>query len=162
MAELSKLALLNTPAHRAVARQVAVEDAVLLQNTKHVLPLPVTRPGKAGGRYKIAIVGPSAGCTNNATDCSALREQVGGYTGRPRCGYWRLPTTARFQLTLSKSASTLASPTGCQTILLALQRQWLLRGRRMWWLLQSAMATEPAARDKIGLTSTCLESNRSC
>jgi hypothetical protein len=31
--------------------------------------------------YRIVVVGPSAGCADNATDCAALREQVGGYTG---------------------------------------------------------------------------------
>lgn len=92
MADPSKLKLLNTPSHRALARQVVLEGAVLLVNRNATLPLQVGHTERGSGEsktespghaspYRIVIVGPSAGCADNATDCAALREQVGGYTG---------------------------------------------------------------------------------
>ena len=85
-ADPAKLATLNNAAHRAVARRVAVEGAILLQNANRTLPLrtgtasnPVFRRGGAVIK-RVLFAGPSAGCADvNATDCSALREQVGGY-----------------------------------------------------------------------------------
>lgn len=83
LADPTRLKLLNTPTHRELARQVVIEGAVLLQNNG-ILPLSLGDSPQVAGkarRYRIVIVGPSAGCVDNATDCSALREQVGGYTG---------------------------------------------------------------------------------
>ena len=68
----ARLSVLNSPAHRAVARKVATEGAVLLLNRDGTLPLNVAKKN-----YRIAIVGPSAGCADNATSCPALAEQVG-------------------------------------------------------------------------------------
>ena len=73
----SDLDLLDSPANRALARQVALEGTVLLKAAPDVLPL---RLGAAAAPLRVAIVGPLAGCADNASSCDATLSQTGGYT----------------------------------------------------------------------------------
>ena len=70
----SDLANLNTPANRALARQVATEGTVLLKTDPALLPL---RLGGAAP-LRLAIVGPLAGCGDNSSMCDATYSQCGG------------------------------------------------------------------------------------
>jgi len=78
----SRLAVLDSPAHRALARRTATEGAVLLVNRQPAcgaapaLPLRL-RPGAA-----LAVVGPNAGCFDNATACAATDAACGGYSNK--------------------------------------------------------------------------------
>ena len=72
----TNLALLDTPANRALARQAALEGIVLLKTDTALLPLKLG----SGAPLRLAVVGPLAGCADNATSCDATLSQCGGYT----------------------------------------------------------------------------------
>lgn len=61
-AKLDRLAIINCPEHKALAREIAREAIVLLKNDDHLLPL-------ATGLRSIAVIGPNAAVA-----------QVGDYT----------------------------------------------------------------------------------
>jgi beta-glucosidase len=69
--------LINSDAHRELARRSARQSVVLLENSG-ILPL------KIASGYKIAVIGPNAGCPNtagaNPWTCLAMRGQLGGYS----------------------------------------------------------------------------------
>lgn len=52
--------LLNSPAHRTLAREAAAKSTVLLKNENNALPFPTT-----GGPKTIAVVGPFAACMSS-------------------------------------------------------------------------------------------------
>ena len=89
------LADVNTPANKAMAKQVALESMVLLKNANHILPLK-----KNAGT--LAIIGPYA----NNTDML-----LGNYNGTPAAPVSFL---AGIRSKLGKSASILFA-SGCKT-----------------------------------------------
>jgi len=79
----SDLALLDSPASRALARQVALEGAVLLKADAGVLPLRLGAAAAAAAAaplLRVAVIGPLAGCAGNESSCDATLSQCGGYT----------------------------------------------------------------------------------
>jgi beta-xylosidase len=88
----SDLAQLDSPANRALARQVALEGMVLLKADAGVLPLRLGGGTSAAAAdadvfasapvppLRVAIIGPLAGCAGNASSCDATLSQTGGYT----------------------------------------------------------------------------------
>lgn len=79
-------AALVVPAHRALARDAAVQGIVMLANApdarspngagKPLLPLQ----GLGSTITRVAVVGPNSGCAGNATDCAATSAYRGGYS----------------------------------------------------------------------------------
>ena len=59
------LAKMRSPAARRLAYESAVESITMVQNRNETLPLRLG-PGHV---QKVAVVGPNAGCANNATSC---------------------------------------------------------------------------------------------
>eukprot|EP01060_Flectonema_neradi_P011726 TRINITY_DN18739_c0_g1_i1.p1 TRINITY_DN18739_c0_g1~~TRINITY_DN18739_c0_g1_i1.p1 ORF type:complete len:821 (+),score=143.70 TRINITY_DN18739_c0_g1_i1:56-2518(+) len=70
---LSRLSVVRSPAHIALAKEVAVQGTVLLQNPGGMLPFKPTG--------KIAVLGPNAGCPSDTpTLCDVSNNMVGGYS----------------------------------------------------------------------------------
>jgi beta-glucosidase len=65
--------IINSPAHRALARTAATEGSVLLINRNHSLPL------QKG--MKVAVLGPLAGCDKNG--CDSKDAMLGNYNPSP-------------------------------------------------------------------------------
>jgi beta-glucosidase len=97
-ADGSNLALLNAPAHRALARRAAAEGAVLLKNDGM---LPLRLP------LKVAVIGPNAGCFDGAASCNATLSQTGGYTNNGA------PVISFLAAGANESGVTLTSAPGC-------------------------------------------------
>jgi hypothetical protein len=72
---LSAIASLDNPNHRAVAYQAAAEGVVLLTNRAGMLPINFQTLNT------VALIGPNVGCQNNSElSCDATNAQLGGYT----------------------------------------------------------------------------------
>lgn len=65
--------LLDSPAHRALARETAAKSTVLLKNTAATLPLPAS-----GGPKKIAVIGPFAACASTNPNPAYLNSKTEG------------------------------------------------------------------------------------
>eukprot|EP01052_Picozoa_sp_SAG31_P031714 SAG31_NODE_3391_length_4326_cov_6.489236_3_plen_593_part_00 len=74
---------INSPAHRALARQAASEGIILLRNERETLPI------EPSAIKTVAVVGPFGGCPasthysygiSNGTSCKAKIAMLGGYT----------------------------------------------------------------------------------
>lgn len=94
----SRVNVLDSPAHRALAYQAAAESAVLLINRPpaasrdlgvDITLSPAPQSPEAAGTVlpldlnsigSIAVIGENAGCLDNSTSCNATMAMQGGYT----------------------------------------------------------------------------------
>jgi beta-glucosidase len=105
-------AVVNAPAHRALAQTAAEEGAVLLVNRGRTLPL------KADGSLRVAVVGPNGGCGPGGSGagtlplCDAQAAMLGNYASQGTPPPTGVATVAE-ALAASGAAASVTFARGC-------------------------------------------------
>lgn len=105
-------AVVNAPAHRALAQTAAEEGAVLLINRNSILPLA------GGGALRLAVVGPNGGCGPGGSGagtlplCDAQAAMLGNYASQGTPPPTGVATVAE-ALAASGAAASVTFARGC-------------------------------------------------